>query len=972
MEKIESISIDIETYSDRDLKKCGVYKYAESPNAELLLFGYSINNGPVTVIDVAQGEEVPEEILMALTDDTVIKWAYNASFERIFLSVWLKRNYPEYFRSYSIDEDTVNNYLDPSAWRCSLVWGAYMGLPLSLKGIGAVLKLDEQKMTEGSDLIRYFCVPCKPTKSNGGRTRNLPEHAPEKWATFVAYNKRDVEVELAIKDKLKNFPVPEFIWDEYHLDQQINDRGIRVDMPLVENAIAFDERSKTNIAGQMKDITNLDNPNSVVQMKAWLADNGMETDTLGKKAVEELMKEAPDNLAQVLTLRQQLAKSSVKKFQAMQNAVCDDSRVRGMFQFYGANRTGRWAGRIVQLQNLRQNHMPDLAAARELVRQDDYDSLKMLYDDIPDTLSQLIRTAFIPKPGYQFYVADFSAIEARVIAHLAGETWREKLFAEGGDIYCQSASKMFGVPVVKHGINGELRQKGKIAELACIAEGSLVLTNHGLVPIEQVSTEDLLWDGESWVRHEGVIYKGEREVITYEGLTATPDHLVWVEGQSQPVYFGIAAASGAHLVQTGNGRKTIRLGENNQSRETMEQDLESLLCFDGVPGLWERSMAATEQPAARKIQRLSGLLTAEANSLMAEQAVNGGKAEMRESKGAGIPQLWCQGYSILLSQCNRGWSIFAEEVWPTRPEIGNRQDRYERELCSWQSSLRGAPSEHSQSEKDSSLGIRATVLAVCPFSGSQEIIIRINQGRNYSGCGGRRVREKKELAHNKRTARLYDIRNAGLHHRFTVSGKLVHNCGYGGSTGALKAMGALEMGLQEEELKPLVDAWRSSNPHIVQLWWDVDAAVKNVVEMHTTAETHGIKFSWRSGMLFIQLPSGRKLCYIKPRIGQNKFGGESITYEGVGATKKWERLESYGPKFVENIVQAISRDLLMNAMKTLSHCFICGHIHDELIIECKEDVSLDELCKQMARVPSWMPDILLRADGYVTPWYRKD
>ena len=663
MEKIESISIDIETYSDRDLKKCGVYKYAESPNAELLLFGYSINNGPVTVIDVAQGEEVPEYILKALTDDNIIKWAYNASFERIFLSVWLKRNYPQYFVSYSIDEDTVSNYLDPSAWRCSLVWGAVMGLPLSLKGIGAVLKLDEQKMSEGSDLIRYFCVPCKPTKSNGGRTRNLPEHAPEKWATFVAYNKRDVEVELSIKEKLKNFPVPEFLWDEYHLDQEINDRGIGVDMKLVTNAIAFDERSKGTISSQMKDMTDLENPNSVVQMKAWLAENGIETETLGKKAVAELMKNAPERLAQVLALRQQLAKSSVKKYQAMENAVCDDGRVRGMFQFYGANRTGRWAGRIVQLQNLPQNHMGDLAEARELVRQGDYDSVEMLYDDIPDTLSQLIRTAFIPKPGYKFYVADFSAIEARVIAHLAGEKWRAEVFKNGGDIYCASAEQMFHVPVKKHGVNGHLRQKGKIAELAL---------------------------------------------------------------------------------------------------------------------------------------------------------------------------------------------------------------------------------------------------------------------------------------------------------------------GYGGSVGALKAMGALEMGLSEDELQPLVDAWRASNPNIVQLWWDVDAAVKTAVSSRTTSETHGIKFVWRSGMLFVYLPSGRRLCYVKPKMGQNKFGGYSITYEGVGSTKKWQRLESYGPKFVENIVQAISRDLLMNAMKTLSHCFICGHVHDELIIECKEEVSLDVLCKQMARVPDWMPGILLRADGYITPWYRKD
>ena len=663
MEYIQTLSIDIESFSDRDLKKCGVYKYSESPAAELLLFGYSINNGPVEVIDVAQGEEIPEYILSALSDDRVTKWAYNSNFERVFLSIWLKRHYPQYFKSYGGSDDTVSNYLDPSSWRCSMVWGAYMGLPLSLKGVGAVLKLDEQKMSEGADLIRYFCTPCKPTKSNGGRTRNLPCHAPDKWTTFKAYNKRDVGVELAIKDKLKKFPVPEFVWNEYHIDQQINDRGIGIDMQLVNNAIAFDEISKGTIAEQMKNMTNLDNPNSVSQMKSWLSHQGVETETLGKKAVNELMKEAPKDIAEVLSLRQQLAKSSVKKYQAMANAVCDDGRARGMFMFYGANRTGRWSGRIIQLQNLPQNHMPDLAKARELVRQGDYEAMEMLYDDIPDTLSQLIRTAFVAKPGYKFYVADFSAIEARVIAYIAGETWRSEVFKNGGDIYCASAQKMFHVPVEKHGINGHLRQKGKIAELAL---------------------------------------------------------------------------------------------------------------------------------------------------------------------------------------------------------------------------------------------------------------------------------------------------------------------GYGGSVGALKAMGALEMGLQEEELQSLVDAWRSSNPNIVQLWWDVDTAVKQTVKLHIDTETHGIKFSWRSGMLFITLPSGRSLTYVKPRIGENKFGGESVTYEGIGATKKWERIESYGPKFVENIVQAISRDLLMNAMKNLPGYFICGHVHDELIIECKEDVSLEDVCTAMAKTPDWMPGILLRADGYVTPWYCKD
>lgn len=663
MEKIRELSIDLETFSDREIKKCGVYKYAESGNFEILLFGVSVNEGDVVVYDLACGDVLPEKIVDALVDDTVIKWAFNATFERVCLSYWIKRHYPEKFKSYGVPEDTVGNYLNPASWRCSMIWSAYMGLPLSLEAVGAVLRLEDQKMKEGKDLIRYFCMPCSPTKSNGGRTRNLPTDAPDKWRIFKSYNKRDVEVEMGIKEKLHKFPVPDFVWDEYHLDQQINDRGILIDLQLVNNAISFDERSKGEIAAAMRSMTDIDNPNSTVQVKAWLADQGLKTETLGKKAVAELIKTAPENLAEVLSLRQQLAKSSVKKYQAMQNSACNDGRSRGMFQFYGANRTGRWAGRLIQLQNLPQNHMEDLAEARELVRQGDYESMSLFYDDIPDTLSQLIRTAFIAKPGYKFYVADFSAIEARVIAHLAGETWRAEVFKNGGDIYCASASQMFHVPVVKHGVNGHLRQKGKIAELAL---------------------------------------------------------------------------------------------------------------------------------------------------------------------------------------------------------------------------------------------------------------------------------------------------------------------GYGGGVGALKAMGALDMGIREEELQSLVDAWRQSNPHIVSMWWDFDAAIKSTIKTHNSTSSHGIRFTYKSGMLFITLPSGRKLTYVKPRIGENKFGGESITYEGIGSTKKWERLESYGPKFVENVVQAISRDLLMNAMKTLSRCFICGHVHDELIIECTEDISLQTICEQMAKVPSWMSGILLRADGYVTEFYKKD
>ena len=664
---IRELSIDLETYSDVDISKCGVYKYAESDNFEILLFGVSVDNAPVTVYDLTAGDAIPQEILVALSDDTVTKWAFNASFERICLSNWLRKHHPEYFQSYNNADDPVHNYLNPVSWKCTMIWSAYMGLPLSLEGAGMVLRLQDQKMKEGKDLIRYFCSPCKATKANGGRTRNLPEHAPDKWELFKAYNGRDVDVELSIKQKLSKFPVPDFIWDEYHLDQEINDRGILLDMDVVENAIAFDEKSKSELMLAMQNITNLDNPNSVAQMKQWLSENGVEMESLGKKDVAKLIKSPDsydnDHITEALKLRLQLAKSSVKKYKAMQNAVCKDGRAHGMFQFYGANRSGRWAGRLIQLQNLPQNHMSDLAEARELVRTGDYDTMHLLYDDIPDTLSQLIRTAFIARPGYKFVVSDYSAIEARVLAHLAGESWRSKVFAEGKDIYCASASQMFGVPVEKHGVNSHLRQKGKIAELAL---------------------------------------------------------------------------------------------------------------------------------------------------------------------------------------------------------------------------------------------------------------------------------------------------------------------GYGGSVGALKSMGALDMGLTEEELQPLVNSWREANPMITAFWWDVDTAVKSAIKQRTTTEVRGIRFIYKSGMLFIRLPSSRMLSYVKPRIGENKFGGESVTYEGIGGTKKWERIESYGPKFVENIVQAVSRDLLCYAMQNLSNWQICGHVHDELIIECPEDTDMNSICSVMGKSPVWMPSILIRGDGYETKFYKKD
>ena len=649
MAGINTLEIDIESFSDVDLSKAGVYRYSESPNFEILLFGYSVDGGDVKVADLACGEKIPAEIMSALEDETVEKWAYNAQFERICLSRYL--GLPD------------GEYLDPSSWKCSMVWAAYLGLPQSLENVGAVLGLEKQKLSEGKDLIRYFCVPCKPTKTNGGKTRNLPEHDREKWERFKAYNLRDVEAEMQIQQRLVKFPMPDFVWEEYWQDQEINDRGIGVDMEMVGQSIQMDERSKSRLSNAMKKLTELENPNSVQQMKQWLSENGMETDSLDKKAVAELLKTAPEPLAEALVLRQQIAKSSVKKYTAMRNAVCKDSRARGMFRFYGGNRTGRYSGRIIQLQNLPQNHIPDLEQARGLVKAGDFDALSLLYEDIPDTLSQLIRTAFVPQDGRKFIVADFSAIEARVIAWIAGERWRLKVFEGGGDIYCASASQMFHVPVEKHGVNGHLRQKGKIAELAL---------------------------------------------------------------------------------------------------------------------------------------------------------------------------------------------------------------------------------------------------------------------------------------------------------------------GYGGSVGALKSMGAREMGLAEEELQPLVSAWRDSNPNITEFWWAVDRAVKECVKKRMPTETHGIRFDYQSGMLFITLFSGRRLAYVKPRIGENQFGGESVTYMGMGGTKKWERLESYGPKFVENIVQAVSRDILCYAMRTLRNCSIVAHVHDEIIIEADRRMSLTAVCEQMGRTPPWAKELLLRADGYECEFYQKD
>ena len=794
------ITIDIETKSDKDISKCGVYAYTDTPYFDILLFAYSIDGQSVQVVDTANGEEIPENVLAALADENVVKRAFNCNFERVCLSKYLRENYPQYFQSYSIDEDTVGDFLNSESWHCSMIHARTLGLPSSLAEVGKVLGIEQQKMTEGKALVKFFCVPYDTV--DGVPQFHSPTDYPDKWEIFKAYNKRDVEAELEIDRKLSRFPVPDFIWQEFYLDQEINDRGILVDMQLADKAIYLDAEAKEELTAEMKKLTGVENPNSVYQLLDWLETQGYKSDSLGKAQVQELIKTAKEPVKSVLQMRLQLSKSSVKKYQAMEAAKCKDNRVRGMFSFYGASRTGRFCSKVIQIQNLPQNHLPDLTEARELVKYGSFEDIQMLYDDVPDTLSQLIRTAFIPRQGMKFIVADFSAIEARVIAWLACEEWRMKAFANGEDIYCASASKMFGVPVVKHGENGHLRQKGKISELACIAEGQLVLTNHGLKPIERVSVSDKVWDGVKWIPHQGVIYKGKCNVISYDGLTATPDHLVWVEGRITPIPFGIAAATGSQLVSTGNGAIALQYS-------------------------WKNHIFANEKTA-------------------------------------------------------------------------------------------------------------------------DEVLISKSQSR------------------------VYDLKNAGPNHRFTVSGKLVHNCGYGGSVGAMKAMGADSLGLSDAELKQIVTDWREASPHITELWWAVDKAVKKAIKEKTSTETHGLKFSYEAGFLFIELPSGRRLAYAKPRIGENQFGGESVTYMGINAQKKWDRLESYGPKFVENIVQGIARDLLMYSMQTLSHCFIVAHVHDEMIIEAPKDMSLEEVCQQMARTPKWAKCLILRADGYECEFYKKD
>ena len=955
------LSIDLETYSDVDLGDCGVYRYVEG-DFHILLFAYAFDDEDVQIVDMAQGEQIPQEVIDAIHDDSIIKAAWNAAFERICLS--------QYF----------GERLSPDAWQCSMVWAASLSLPLALKNAARVLKTGEQKDKAGEALIRYFSVPCRPTKTNGGRTRNLPEHAPEDWQRFKEYCVQDVRTERDIRHRLESFPLPDSEWDYYHMDQRINDRGVRIDRELVTQAITCDLMMTEEMTRRAYELTGLENPNSVSQLKGWLAERGIEVDSLGKKNVaaliDDLDKNSIDGEAQeMMKLRLQMAKSSVKKYQAADRCICDDGRAHGLFQFSGANRTQRWSGRLIQLQNLPQNHISTLDEARELLKMGAFDMLEVVYGNTPDILSQLLRTMLIPRDGCIFIVCDFSAIEARVLAWLAGEQWRLDAFRRGEDIYCASASQMFGVPVVKHGVNGELRQKGKVAELACIAENELVLTDWGLVPIQDVTSNMKVWDGEEWVSHGGVIYRGEREVITYEGLTATPDHLVFIKGQTEPIQFRFAAASGAHLVQTGDGRQAIRMGGDNKPGKTLGEELEQAVCADTVPGVRFDSVAEPGKSEKREIERLPGMLSKEADTTLAGSQTDSSEAKMRESKRSGVPQLRSEENTVQVSRCDRCGHVSHKDIRPSGQDVGNRQDQQQRSLCSGESEICGAVCKSGEQADNCSEPVRSEILAICRDGSAKKTVQGNEQRPDHSGCCGCRVREAEELDGNSRQVRVYDIRNAGRHHRFTVSNCLVHNCGYGGASGALISMGALDMGLKESELPDIIESWRTANPKIVQFWWDVENAATETVKDHKDRMVGRVGFQFSANTLWIVLPSGRRLAYIKPKLMPNRFGRMAITFEGLNTGNKWSRGETYSGKLVENITQATARDLLAEAMWRVERegLDIVAHVHDEMILEVPEGMAtVEQVSAIMNRNPVWADGLCLSSSGYWGRYYFKD
>jgi DNA polymerase len=958
---MKDLFIDIETYSSTPIDN-GVYEYAADPDFQVLLFGYSIDKEPVKVVDLAEGEKLSDELTAVLTDPKVLKHAHNAAFERVCLSRFLGM--------------PVGTYLDPAQWRCTMVKCAYYGLPLKLENAGIALKIDRKKFADtGKKLIKKFCVP-----SGGGRPECYPEENPIEWETFKEYNVRDVEAEIDIDNALPDIRY-EKLWDEYAADQRINDNGALIDTVLVSSLVKINEDIDAEHLRRFKELTYVDNPKSITQLKAWFAAKGYSMTSLDKKTVSDLSKTCKDpEVLEVLKLRQLTGKSSITKYTAMQNLIANapDHRARGCFQFYGSH-TGRWAGRHIQLQNLPRNYLEELDSARQLVRSGDRETLELLYDNLPQVFSELIRTAIIAPEGKTLIVADFSAIEARVIAWVAGEQWKLQAFKDGKDLYCSTASAMFGVPVKKGGINGELRAKGKIAELACIAEGSLVLTDKGLIPIEQVTTDMKLWDGEEWVEHEGVIDKGIREVITYEGLTATIDHLVWAEGEERPIYFGTAAALGLHLVQTGNGGKALRVGGDHQLGETVEQTQKSLLCSDTMHGLRCDPVADTGSSDKRKIEGLSSLLTAETSPGMVIQETDSGKAKMRKSKRQRLQKLRSKRYKVQLFKRDRSRAVSDKDLRATGQSFGDRQDRHQQGLRYRKPEICHAYHKLRKSTEMCAHKVRSEILALWAHNYDQKTLSRYDKSRDNRRCKKSSTGETEKLAFDIRQAKVYDIRNAGRHHRFTVSDHLVHNCGYGGSVGALKAFGAVEMGIPESELEGIVTSWREANPNIVNLWWAVGNAAIDLVEgkakvRHVNAQ---IGMSFQKGKLLIRLPSGRLLVYPGAAIGENRFGGKSIIYEGVNSTThQWDYIDTYGPRLVENIIQAIARDLLTEAILRIAKnpdCKIVAHVHDEIIIEADPDkVTLDDMIEAMCVLPDWGDGLILNAAGFTSPYYMKD
>lgn len=900
------LHIDLETYSDIDIGKCGAYRYVDSPNFEILLLAYAYDDEPVTVIDVAQREGWPTQVLDDILSSDITKVAHNAAFERICLSKFL------------------NTHLDPKAWHCTMVHALSLGFPASLADVGKALNLEEdkQKMAVGKRLITYFCKPCKPTQANGQRTRNYPHHDPEKWDLFKEYNRQDVVTEQAIYERLVKFPLPESEQQLYCLDQSINDYGIGVDTDLMDKVIGYSMDYEAHMRKECEKLTGGINVHSIVQLKQWLTEQeGRQIDSLTKDDVDQLLKlDLKPESKRILELRQETGKTSVKKYEAFERSICSDGRIRGAFQFYGAGRTGRWAGRLIQPQNFPRNAFEDIALARQMVKSEQWDEIEMLYGSMNDVFSTLIRTLVVPPQGMTFAIADYSAIEARVVAWMADEKWRQDVFANGGDIYCMSATQMFGVPVEKHGQNSHLRKKGKVAELACISEYEPVLTDQGWVPIKYITKKMLVWDGTEFVKHDGLVYRGIKGVITYDGVTATPDHLVYVERKHNAIHFGESAKSGSHLLEAGNGWDGLRSSGNHQPREKMDKGMAQTLCTRKVSGLWGYKMGKLRKSPKRFVKGLSALYTGKACSSVAVQKVYGSKTKMHKSKGRKLQKLWGKRNRISLQKYQRSLPVYDGHLWLSRPEFRTRQDRRQRPLRARKSSM-GYPSTKLYKSK-----------------------------------------------------KVYDILNCGERHTFTVRGYLVHNCGYGGGVGALRKMGGEQMGLTEKEMDDIVKKWRRSSPHVVKLWRELgDAAIEAIDTRLRVKCSHGVSFKYAKGILFMTLPSGRSLAYVQPR-----FDGRELTYMGMNqTTRKWERTKTWGGKLTENLIQAIARDCLAVSMSKIQKAgyHIVMHVHDEVIVEVPEDDAeghLKRIEELMGEQIDWAPGLILTADGFTSEYYRKD